>query len=68
MKRRALIQILKKNGAYLFREGRKHSIYAKGNLKTEVPRHTEIGDRLAMKILKDLEIKRNETQSSGRIH
>jgi hypothetical protein len=33
-----------------------HSIYQKGNLKTLIPRHTEIIDELARKICKDLDI------------
>jgi len=56
MKRSTLIKILKDNGAHLLREGRRHSIYARGKLKTEVPRHREIVDVLARKIMKDLNI------------
>ena len=39
MKRSQLIKHLKGNGAVLLREGRRHTIYKKGSLKTEVPRH-----------------------------
>ena len=56
MKRVELIKILKKNGASLLREGRRHTIFARGKLKTEIPRHVEIVNSLAEKILKDLEI------------
>ena len=56
MKRHKLIKYLREQGAYLLREGRRHSIYQKGQLKTEVPRHNEIVDELARKICKDLEI------------
>lgn len=56
MKRSALIKILEDNGAYLLCEGRRHSIYARGKLKTEVPRHREIVDILARRIMKDLGI------------
>lgn len=38
------------------REGRRHSIYQKELLKTQVPRHSEIVDELARKIFKDLDI------------
>lgn len=55
MKRHQLIKHLKKHGAFLLREGRRHSIYQKGNLKT-LPRHNEIVDELARKICKDLAI------------
>jgi hypothetical protein len=56
MQRNALIKHLKEHGAYLLREGRRHSIFMKGGLKTQVPRHTEIMDELARKICKDLSI------------
>ena len=56
MKRTSLIKHLQANGAYLLREGKKYSIYQKENLKTEVPRHSEIVDELARKICKDLGI------------
>ena len=56
MKRNTLIKHLAKNGAYLIRQGRRHSIYQRAEYKTEVPRHTEIVDELARKICKDLNI------------
>jgi len=56
MKRRALLKHLNKNGAVLLREGRKHTIFMKDNYKTQVPRHNEIVDQLALKICKDLKI------------
>jgi len=54
MKRSQLIQHLKAHGAFLLREGKRHSIFQKGNSKTQVPRHKEIVDELARKICKDL--------------
>lgn len=56
MKRSHLIRHLREHGAYLLREGRRHTIFQKAAMKTEVPRHTEIVDELARKICKDLEI------------
>ncbi len=56
MKRRQLIKHLRAQGAFLLREGRRHSIYQRDNLKTQVPRHSEIVDELARKICKDLDI------------
>jgi len=38
------------------REGSRHSIFAFGVYKTEVPRHVEVVDELARKICKDLNI------------
>ncbi|MCH8010380.1 MAG: type II toxin-antitoxin system HicA family toxin [Candidatus Marinimicrobia bacterium] len=56
MKRRELIRWLRKNGAVMIREGRRHSFWRKGHLHTQIPRHTEIVNMLARKICKDLEI------------
>ena len=47
MKRNQLIKHLKDHEAFLAREGRHHSIFQRGMLKTEVPRHREILDELA---------------------
>lgn len=56
MKRSELIKHLRAHGAVLLREGARHSIFMKGALKTQVPRHREIVDELARKICKDLDI------------
>jgi len=56
MKRKELVSHITRHGAVLLREGRKHSIYGKGRLRTEIPRHIEIVDELARKICKDLDI------------
>ena len=47
MRRTRLVKHLKGHGAFLLREGKRHSIYQGGNLKTQVPRHNEIVDELA---------------------
>ena len=58
MKRHALLRHLKEHGCELLREGSRHSIYFNvATRKTSaVPRHTEIVDKLARKICKDLDI------------
>ncbi|MBM3144740.1 MAG: addiction module toxin, HicA family [Chloroflexi bacterium] len=56
MKRSQLIKHLKIHGSYLLREGKRHSIFQKGNFTTQIPRHKEIVDELARKICKDLGI------------
>jgi mRNA interferase HicA len=56
MKRHLLIKHIKKHGAFLLREGRRHSIFQRELLRTEVPRHNEIVDELARKICRDLDI------------
>lgn len=56
MKRNRLIKHLKQHGAHLLREGKRHTIFQRGRLKTEIPRHTEVVDELAKKICKDLDI------------
>ena len=56
MKRNQLLKHLKKQGAFLLREGRKHSIFQKDQLKSQIPRHNEIVDELAhKKFVKTLE-------------
>jgi hypothetical protein len=54
MKRVELIKHITSYGAFLLREGRRHSIYQKGKHRTAIPRHTEIVDELARKICRDL--------------
>jgi len=56
MKKKSIIETSKKHGAFLLREGSKHSIFQKGQLKTQIPRHNEIVDELARKVCKDLGI------------
>ena len=58
MKRNALLKHLRRYGCYLKREGRSHSLWCNPNTGhvEAVPRHTEISDRLAQKILKALSI------------
>ena len=50
MKRNQLIKHLKKHRAFLLREGSRHTIFHKGQLKTQIPRHNEIVDELARKV------------------
>ena len=56
MKRCDLISQLEQAGCYLIRHGGKHDIYHNPKTgKTEpVPRHREINERLANKIIKSL--------------
>lgn len=58
MKRATLIKYLLENNCILFREGSSHSVYInkKGKGMSAIPRHSEIGDRLAVEICKQLEI------------
>ncbi len=41
---------------YPYWEGRRHTIFQRGRLKREIPRHTEGVDELAKKICKDPDI------------
>jgi len=52
MKRRQLIKILEQNGWYFLRNGADHDIYTNGSATEPIPRHTEINENLAKKILK----------------
>jgi mRNA interferase HicA len=58
MKRRDLIRYLEKHGCVLLREGASHSwwINSAQNRRSAVPRHSEVNDKLIIKICKDLGI------------
>jgi hypothetical protein len=60
MKRTALIKYLLENNCVLFKEGSNHSVYinTKGKGLAAVPRHSELGDLLAVEICKQLGIPR----------
>ncbi|HSP97337.1 MAG TPA: type II toxin-antitoxin system HicA family toxin [Candidatus Dormibacteraeota bacterium] len=58
MKRSTLLRHLRRHGCYLKREGSAHSLWtnpASGAVET-VPRHQEIGNRLAAKICRGLSV------------
>ncbi len=57
MKRKLLEKKLRKAGCYLKREGSSHSLWInpKTGITEAVPRHTEIKELLAKKILKKLD-------------
>lgn len=56
MKRRDLLSWLSARGCAELREGGKHSIWQnpEKNLRSAIPRHSEINEHLARKICKDL--------------
>jgi len=56
MKRKRLIQKIEASGCILLRHGAKHDIYhnPKTGMTQPVPRHKEINEILAKKIIKDL--------------
>ena len=56
MKRRALLKHLKGQGCEFLREGSRHTVYVnrEAQRSSTVSRHTEIPDKLASKICKDL--------------
>ena len=60
MKRRDFVKYLEDNNCRLLREGSRHSIFKNhsNGLISSVPRHTEIDNFLAKKILKDLGMKK----------
>jgi predicted RNA binding protein YcfA (HicA-like mRNA interferase family) len=58
MKRQTLLKHLRLHGCYLKREGRSHSLWCNpqtGHVEA-VPRHTEISNKLAMKICRSFGI------------
>jgi len=60
MKRRDLIRHLHQHGCELLREGGSHSWWhnPSQNRRSAVPRHSEINDKLILKICKDLGVPR----------
>ena len=52
MKRADLIRALEQNGWYLLRNGANHDIYTNGVNMEPIPRHREVREALAQKILK----------------
>lgn len=56
MKKRELEKLLRRAGCYLKREGSAHSLWInpKTGVVEAVPRHSEIKEHLAQKILKSL--------------
>ena len=58
MKRRDLVRHLHAYGCYLLKEGSRHSRFvnlADSSRQATVPRHREIGDRLALAVRQSLE-------------
>jgi mRNA interferase HicA len=58
VKRRALLKHLREHGCEFQREGNRHTVYVnrEAQRSSTIPRHTEIPDKLARKICKDLGI------------
>lgn len=52
MKRKDLIKLFEKNGWRILREGANHTIYTDGKRCEPIPRHTELNEVLAKKIIK----------------
>lgn len=52
MKQKDLIKRLEKAGFVFERHGGKHDVYKRGSDEEQVPRHTEINELLAKKIIK----------------
>jgi predicted RNA binding protein YcfA (HicA-like mRNA interferase family) len=57
MKRKELIRLLERNGWRLDREGGSHSVYTNGKEQEYIPRHNEVRESLAKKIIKRLGLK-----------
>jgi len=52
LKRRDLLRRIAALGAKLVRHGSNHDIYGIDNKATMIPRHTEVDEKLARKIIK----------------
>ncbi len=51
MKRRDLVKLFEKNGWYFLRDGGRHDIYTNGEVSEPIPRHKEINEVLAKKLI-----------------
>ncbi len=69
MNRHALLEHLRAHGCEFFREGTRHSVYwnPANQRTTSVPRHTEISNKLARKISKDVLVKNMVHEATGAI-
>ena len=66
MKKIVLEQKLKELGWYFLRQGGNHEIWTNGELSEPIPRHKEINEILAKKIIKKATINRGkETKEEG---
>lgn len=52
MKRRDLIELFEEKGWYYLRDGADHDIYTNGEKIEPIPRHREINEKLARKLIK----------------
>ena len=52
MKQRDLIKLFKKAGFEFERHGAEHDVYRRGDDQEEIPRHREINEILAKKLIK----------------
>ena len=57
MKKTALLKLLRKNGWTYLRPGGDHDVYAKGDERVAIPRHSEIKEGLARRIIKEKGLK-----------
>lgn len=57
MKKTALVKLLRKNGWTYLRPGGDHDVYAKGDERIAIPRHSEIKEGLARRIIKEKGLK-----------
>ena len=66
MKKKELEKRLQRYGWYFYRHGGCHDIWTNGDMFESIPRHNEIGEALAKKIIKKVESNppkdREETQ------
>ena len=53
MKKREVENLLKKYGWFMKRQGGSHEVWTNGELLEYLPRHNEINERLANKILRN---------------
>ena len=67
MKKKELEKRLQRYGWYFYRHGGCHDIWTNGDMFESIPRHNEIGEALAKKILKKLSqiLQKTERKRNG---
>lgn len=52
MKQKDLVNLLKRNGWWLVRQGSNHMVFTNGSANETIPRHKEVNELLAKAIIK----------------
>lgn len=60
VKRRQLEKLFRNNGWFFLRHGGDHDIWTNGKMKTQIPRHRTISDRLYEGLIKQFKLEKGD--------